>query len=174
MAPGANLGHVAVIGGCGFIGYHIVQLLLERYPASTVSVLDLRITANRVQDPRVSYHAADITDLPGLLALFAKLKPAVVIHTAAIIPDPRIPEKVIYKVNVDGTKNVIEAARGAGARALVFTSSSSVVVGESGDAYNADESLPVLVGADQPEYYSRTKVQLSLRHRGGKSELTMQ
>jgi sterol-4alpha-carboxylate 3-dehydrogenase (decarboxylating) len=173
MAPGTNLGHVAVIGGCGFVGYHIVQLLLERYPASTVSVLDLRITANRVQDPRVSYHTADITDLPGLLALFTKLKPAVVIHTAAIIPDPRIPKSVIYKVNVVGTNNVIEAARGAGVRALVFTSSSSVVVGESGDAYNADESLPVLVGADQPEYYSRTKVQLSLRHGDG-SELTTQ
>jgi sterol-4alpha-carboxylate 3-dehydrogenase (decarboxylating) len=159
MAPTANLGHVAVIGGCGFIGYHIVQLLLERYPSSTtVSVLDLRITANRVQDSRVSYHAADITDLPGLQALFAKLKPAVVIHTAAIIPDSRIPQKVIYKVNVDGTKNVVEAARGAGVRAFVFTSSSSVVVGESGDVHNADETLPVLVGEDQPEYYSRTKV----------------
>jgi sterol-4alpha-carboxylate 3-dehydrogenase (decarboxylating) len=160
MAP-TNLGHVAVTGGCGFVGYHIVRLLLERYPASTtVSVLDLRITANRVEDPRVSYHVADITDLPGLQALFAKLKPAVVIHTAAIIPDPRIPEKVIYKVNVDGTKNVVEAAREAGVRALVFTSSSSVVVGESGCAYNADESLPLLVGADQPDYYSRTKVRL--------------
>lgn len=159
MAPSANLGHVAVIGGCGFIGYHIVQLLLERYPASTtVSVLDLRLTTNRVEDPRVSYHTADITDLPSLQALFKKLKPAVVIHTAAIIPDPRIPHSVIHKVNVDGTKNVVEAARAASVRALVFTSSSSVVVDGSGVAVNADESLPLLVGADQPEYYSRTKV----------------
>lgn len=153
-----TLGHVAVIGGCGFLGFNIVKLINERYPESRISVLDVRTTINRLESKKISYHDTDITNLQALQALFASLKLDVVIHTAAILPSPTTPDAVSYNVNVNGTKNLLAASQEHGVRAFVFTSSSSVVVGDGSDVSNADESWPVLTGKDQPEYYSLTKV----------------
>lgn len=162
MAAKPTLGHVAVTGGCGFVGFNIVNLILERYPASKVAVLDVRTTVNRLDDSRVSYHNCDITDLTSLQSLFETLKLDTVIHTAGLVPISDSPQlkEVSYKVNVDGTKNLITTAQETGVKAFVFTSSSSVVVGDVWEVINADESWPVLVGKDQPEYYSTTKVQI--------------
>jgi len=60
-------------------------------------------------------------------------------------------------VNVDGTKNVLAASQEADVKAFVYTSSSSVVVGDVDNVSSADETWPVLTGTDQPEYYTRTK-----------------
>ena len=157
--PKATLGHVAVTGGCGFLGHNIVSLLLERYPDSRVSVLDIRTNLNRIDNPKVSYHNCDITELSGIRELFQKLKPVVVIHTPTTVPLTGIvSDAFMYKVNVDGTKNLLTAAQEADTKAFVFTSSSSVIVGNVTDVIRADESWPVVVGKDQPEYYSATKV----------------
>jgi sterol-4alpha-carboxylate 3-dehydrogenase (decarboxylating) len=151
-----SLGHVVVTGGCGFLGTNIVKLILEQSPESTVSALDVR-TTNRVDSEQVSYHACDITDGPAIHELFQKLRPDVVIHTAAIVLD-KATEAMVSKVNVDGTRNLIEAARDVKVKAFVYTSSSSVIIGDVNQVINADESWPLLVGKDQPEFYSRTKV----------------
>jgi sterol-4alpha-carboxylate 3-dehydrogenase (decarboxylating) len=161
MHSPTSLGHVAVIGGCGFLGYHIISLLLEQYPDSEVSALDVR-TTNRVPNESVNYHNCDITDLPALTELFKKIRPDVVIHTAGIVKlDDSITKQLVEKVNVQGTKNVLEAAKDVDVKAFVFTSSSSVVVGDVDGVVNADESWPVLTGKDQPEFYSDTKVRAS-------------
>jgi sterol-4alpha-carboxylate 3-dehydrogenase (decarboxylating) len=148
---------VAVTGGCGFLGSHIVNLILKQYPDSKVSGLDVR-TTNRVEDARVSYYNCDITDLAALTELFRKIKPDVVIHTAAIVPNKAIPDAVVLKVNVDGTKNLLIAAKDADVKAFIYTSSSSVVIGNVDEVINADESWPVVIGKDQPEFYTSTKV----------------
>ncbi|KAF2674491.1 C-3 sterol dehydrogenase/C-4 decarboxylase-like protein [Microthyrium microscopicum] len=160
MAPNnKTLGHVAIIGGCGFVGFNIVNLILERYPESKIAVLDVRTDVNRLDNSSVSYNQCDITDFSALKELFGKLKLDTVIHTAALIPmaDSANSRKISYKVNVDGTKNLLAVSQETGVKAFVFTSSSSVVVGDVWEVINADESWPVLVGKDQPEYYSTTK-----------------
>lgn len=156
-----SLGHVVVVGGCGFLGHHIVNLLVERYPESRVSVLDLRTTKNRNPSPNASYHDADITNEESLKALFEKLKPDVVIHTASPVAHG-IPKEVMYKVNVDGTRNLLRAAQESGVKAFVYTSSASVIFDNMTELVNADETYPVIAGDDQPSYYTSTKVCLSL------------
>ena len=49
--------------------------------------------------------------------------------------------ELLYQVNVEGTANVIKACREAGVARLIYTSSPSVVIGES-NIINGDESLP--------------------------------
>jgi sterol-4alpha-carboxylate 3-dehydrogenase (decarboxylating) len=49
--------------------------------------------------------------------------------------------QIFYKVNVEGTRNVIEAAKGTGVRKLIYYSSSGVVF-DGHDIVNGDESLP--------------------------------
>ncbi|KAF2088329.1 hypothetical protein K490DRAFT_40058 [Saccharata proteae CBS 121410] len=151
-----SLGHAVVTGGCGFLGHHIVKLLLQRFPDSRISVLDLRTTNNRVDSPNIEYHDGDITDADATKALFAKLRPDVVIHTAS--PHATIKNQdLMYKVNVDGTKNLLAAARENGVRAFVYTSSASVIFDNVSELVNADEKYPIIAGAGQPSYYTSTK-----------------
>ncbi|KAI9052738.1 hypothetical protein LZ554_003012 [Drepanopeziza brunnea f. sp. 'monogermtubi'] len=156
--PQRRLGNVLVIGGCGFLGHHIVNLLLTSYTAK-VSVLDLTTTRNRRPDSDgVAYYEGNITSLDSLVPIFEKAKPDVVIHTAS----PNLmgaSNDLYYKVNVEGTKCVIEACQKTGVKALVYTSSASVISDTIHDLVNADERWPVVPASAQAEYYSTTKAQ---------------
>lgn len=152
-----SLGHVVITGGCGFLGHHIVSLLLERHPSTRISVLDLRTNRNRNLSNDVSYYDTDITAPDDVNELLARLRPDVVIHTASPVFNANRPE-LMYKVNVGGTKNMLEAARGAGVKAFVYTSSASIIMDATAELVNADERWPIVTGDAQPEYYSTTKV----------------
>ncbi|KFA64430.1 hypothetical protein S40285_01022 [Stachybotrys chlorohalonatus IBT 40285] len=151
-----DLGRVVVIGGNGFLGHHIVNLALEQWTTSSVTSVDLRCERNR--NPAAGYRECDITDAPRLLSLFEDLKPDVVIHTASPAVDGgQTADELFKKVNVDGTQAVVDACRGAGVKALVYTSSASVISDNVHDLWNADERWPVIRGKQQNEYYSETK-----------------
>ncbi|KAF2400519.1 C-3 sterol dehydrogenase/C-4 decarboxylase-like protein [Trichodelitschia bisporula] len=152
-----SLGHVVVVGGCGFLGHHIVQQLSHNVE-TRVSVLDLFTNRNRIDSPRISYYDCDITNLETVREIFAKTKPDVVIHTASpVFSGPQ--NELMYRVNVVGTDNLLKAAQEYGTRAFVYTSSASAIMGPVGtDIINADERWPVVYGDAQPEYYTTTKV----------------
>ena len=155
-----NLGKAIVIGGCGFLGHHVVNLLLERY-TSEPSVIDLRCSVNRRPDSDgVNYFEADITDADKMLYIFQKVKPDVVIHTAspAVQATAKVADALFKKVNVDGTRVVVETCQKTGVKALVYTSSASILSNNKDDLINVDERWPVIRGKDQTEYYSETKV----------------
>lgn len=189
--PTIELGTVLVVGGCGFLGWHIVDQLLnfpsekdpscqlpkpaeddprfdypllsDRYPGykAKVAVVDLRTSSNRL--PGVEYHDGDITSVESMLAVFRAVKPDVVIHTASpSMLDGNKP--LLHKVNVDGTRTLLEVAGGTHGdwdgkcKAFVYTSSSSVVHDTQSDLINANEEWPYVRGKAQKEYYSETKV----------------
>lgn len=155
--PKKCFGSVLVIGGCGFLGHHIVDQLVERYDCS-ISVVDLRTSRNRrPESDGVQYFDGDITSLDALLAIFAQVKPDVVIHTASPIAVSEMPRDFLYKVNVQGTQCVIEACQQSAVKALVYTSSASVISDSVTDLINADERWPILKGAAQTDYYAETK-----------------
>ena len=154
---------VLVIGGCGFLGRHIVSQLLEP-STSKVSVLDLRTTNNRL--PGASYYDADITSPDAVRAVLEKVRPQIIIHTAspAAIQDSasaaqKKGAKALYhKVNVEGTRTLVEQAGGiGGVKAFVYTSSASVVHDGHSDLINADERWPVLRAPRQKDAYSESK-----------------
>ncbi|KAK3487362.1 3-beta hydroxysteroid dehydrogenase/isomerase family-domain-containing protein [Neurospora crassa] len=154
-----ELGSVMVIGGCGFLGHHVVRVLLRDYICS-VSVIDLRCTRNRrPESDGVQYFEADITDPARLETIFNQVKPQVVIHTAspAAQSNDSVSHALFKKVNVDGTAAIIKACQQTGVAALVYTSSASVMSDNKSDLINADERWPVIRGAQQSEYYSETK-----------------
>lgn len=162
MAPGdaratgvtKSLGHVLVTGGSGGLASQIIRLLVSRSATSKLSAIDLRAAAEPIEG--CEYHFGDLTDEAAMTKLFAELKPTVVIHTAS--PRYDLPKEILYKVNVDGTKNLVKIAQEAGVKAFVYTSSASVISDNSTDLINADEEYPLITGARQPEYYTHTKV----------------
>lgn len=95
--------------------------------------------------------AADIRDAHAVLAEIQTCKPEWIIHTAAMTDvaacenDPA----TAHTVNVDGTKNMVEAARAVGAR-LIYISTVSVFSGHEGNYAEDAEPEPVNV-------YNKTK-----------------
>ena len=110
---------ILVTGGAGVLGQRLVQGLLER--GEQVRVLDRPGT--RLADPRVDLRHGDVTDPVSLRGVFDRVK--IVFHLAAVLIAS---EPVIFdRVNVGGTRNVLNAARAAGVNHFVFVSSASVV-----------------------------------------------
>jgi len=132
---------ILVTGGAGFIGTHVTQVLLARGDDVTViddfnNRYDPRLKEARVRHllpnlPASRLVRASIVDQGHLEALCAREQFAAVIHLAAWASvQPSIVNPQIYTtVNVDGTVNVLEAARKSGVERIVFASSSSVYGG---------------------------------------------
>jgi dTDP-4-dehydrorhamnose reductase len=128
---------VLITGASGLFGYALTQVFVTKHIVFPIT------------------HAmADTTNAVAIRELFAKLEPEIVIHTAAI-PDLDICEAdpaLAFSVNVEGTRNVVEAAREIGA-AVAFISSDSVFDGKKTTPYvETDAANPGTV-------YGRTKVQ---------------
>jgi sterol-4alpha-carboxylate 3-dehydrogenase (decarboxylating) len=163
------LGSVLVIGGCGFLGHHVVNMILRDWVTSHIAVVDLTTTRNRrPESDGVEYIDADITDADNLLKIFGRIQPDVVIHTASPAPhatavNANSLKALFRKVNVEGTRAVVAAAQQAGVSALVYTSSASIISDNKSDLINASELFPVIRGKAQPEYYSETKVTYATR-----------
>ncbi|KAI8588511.1 3-beta hydroxysteroid dehydrogenase/isomerase family-domain-containing protein [Geranomyces variabilis] len=131
----AEQDHYLVVGGGGFLGKRIAELLLDLAPRPLVTILDLRRTFS---DPRLTdFIEGDITD-PVAVSSACKGK-TVVIHTAAVIEGFPVP--VYWKVNYEGTRNIINACREHSVRALVYTSSASVTYNGQ-DLRNGTEADP--------------------------------
>ena len=155
--PSRSFGSVLVVGGCGFLGHHIVSQLLEGYDAK-VSIIDLRTELNRF--PSANYYDADITSESAVRSVLAEVKPTVIIHTASpnFVSDEGKNKALYKKVNVNGTQNLIDRAGEIGCvKAFVYTSSSSVIHDSISPLINADERWPTLRAPLQREYYSETK-----------------
>jgi UDP-glucose 4-epimerase len=129
---------VLVTGGSGFIGSHLVRALLAR--GDQVRVLDNLSTGNR---RNLSGLEDDIEVVEGELRSYERVHHAMreielVFHEGALPSVPRSVQDPLTTsaVNVEGTLNVLLAARDHGARRVVFASSSSV--------YGRQETLPLV------------------------------
>lgn len=111
---------ILVTGATGCVGANIVEALLKR--GYTVRALRRETSSLRALsglEPELV--TGDITDLPSLRAAMAGC--GGVFHAAAISQYWRNEAATIYAVNVEGTRNVLRAARETGVRRIVFTSS---------------------------------------------------
>jgi UDP-glucose 4-epimerase len=122
-----------VTGGAGFIGSHVVERLLADQPAATVRVFDNFSTGATGNLPfaasageRLEIVRGDIRDLAAVERVVQGAE--VIFHQAAMRSVPRSVADPLgaNDNNVAGTLHVLEAARRAGVRRVVYASSSSV------------------------------------------------
>src|SRR3954454_8148037 len=136
-----------VTGGAGFIGSNLVDALLER--GADVTVTDTLSTARESNLEQAlgngaRLERADIRDGDAMRELVAREQPQTVFHLAAQIDvrksvaDPGFDART----NIEGTVNMLEAAREAGVKRFVNTSSGGAVYGEQSALPTPEDRLP--------------------------------
>ncbi|MCJ1380901.1 erg26, C-3 sterol dehydrogenase [Xylographa soralifera] len=119
-----ELGTVLVVGGCGFLGYHIVRALLDCKACSSVDVISRNPTKNII--PEATYHACDVSSSNDLLPLLAKIRPHIIITTAA----PLSTSTYIRDFTSTATETLLACARSTSTvRHFIYCSSSSAIAG---------------------------------------------
>ncbi len=144
-----------VTGGAGFIGSHLIERLLadghEVVALDNLAVGRIGNLATALQNPKCTFEVVDIRDREALAGYFDGVQ--IVYHLAAladIVPSIERPAEY-FTSNVDGTFNVVEAARAAGVRRFVYAASSSCY--GIPDVYPTPEDAPI-----RPQYpYALTK-----------------
>jgi UDP-glucose 4-epimerase len=128
---------IAITGGCGFIGSHIVDLVALCNPEKIIVIDDLSAgTTTTYLEPYleaglVEFHQKDIRDKVSMQQLLASTP--IVFHLAA---QPSVPFSVNnpyddFMINVVGTQNILEAIRDHENSLLVFAASGGTIYGEA-------------------------------------------
>ncbi len=155
-----------VTGGAGFIGSNIVEALLKK--GDTVRVLD-NFSSGKLEN--IAAFRNDIDLINGDIRDYWTTVRAMegidyVLHQAALPSVPRSVDNPLTSnvVNIDGTLNVLEAARHSNVKKLVMASSSSVY-GESEELPKHEKMVPsplspYAITKLTDEYYCRVYWQL--------------
>ncbi|MET0295832.1 MAG: SDR family oxidoreductase [Microbacterium sp.] len=111
---------VLATGGAGFLGSHVADALVRHPSVELVVAGDVRPPAHPIDG--VVYDLADVTSHDGLAPLLERHRIDVVVHLAAIV-NPGRDHALEYRVDVDGTRHVLDACLAAGVRRIVVSSS---------------------------------------------------
>ena len=136
-----------VIGGSGLLGYKVAKM------ASNEHETFLTYNYRSIQVEGCTALKLDKCDRKAVFELLEKIKPDVVIDTAALhnVDYCETHPEEAWKVNVEGTRNVAEACKKIGAK-IIFISTDYVFDGTKG--YYTEEDTP-----NPLSYYAKTKLE---------------
>ena len=137
---------VLITGSAGLLGMKLENIFKEN--GHIVYGID---SANKTDNNNHFY--LDIIHKQKIENLFKKIKPDIILHTAAYtdVDGCEKDKKVAYSINVIGTKNLAESAEGIGAK-FVYVSTDYVFNGEKGLYKENDATDPI-------DYYGLTKLE---------------
>lgn len=145
---------VVVTGGAGFIGSHIVEYWLNQN--AEVHVIDNLRTGfieNVKLFPQVKFHLGSVTERD---LVFEVLKDTTYVHHLAALVS--VPESVLkpdecYDINVNGTINILDAAKEFGIKKVVLSSSAAIY----GD--NSESPKKISMKPEPKTPYATTKLE---------------
>lgn len=130
---------VLVTGGEGFLGRSVVRRL-ARGGAPVLST-DLHQTSELPEGAR--FEQMDVTDVSVVGEVFSSFRPEVVVHLASIVnPGEGTTPEIEFEVDVNGSRNVLDACLEHGVE--------RVVVSSSGAAYGYHADNPAWITEDWP------------------------
>lgn len=110
-----------ITGGTGFLGVHLTRRALK--DGFSVTLLDIAPLDAKDLKGKVTVIRADVRDKKTMIT--ALKDQSYIVHAAAALPIQKT-KQAIYSTNIDGTKNVLEAAYKNKAKRLVFISSTAL------------------------------------------------
>lgn len=158
-----NSKKILVTGATGLVGTHVLLYLLEKgadvcalcRPSSNKEIVR-RVFAHYGKEQlfdAVEWRNAELLDVESVSAAMTDI--SVVYHTASMVSFNSCEHDLLWRVNIDGTVNVISAAMNSGVEAFCHVSSIGAV-GHTSDGSPIDESTPFQPDADR-SVYSQSK-----------------
>lgn len=145
------MSRVLITGGGGFLGSHVAAALVSRDDVEIVVAADVRHGPAR---SGVVEESVDVTDSGALAPVLRTHRIDTVVHLAAIV-NPGRDVALEYRVDVDGTANVLAACVETGVRRIVVSSSGAAYGYHPDNPEWIDESAPLRGNDEFP--YSRHK-----------------
>jgi len=141
---GSRFRSVLITGADGYLGRQVTSALAaDPGPLTTIVASDLRKVPPERQLAKVDYLAADICS-PGMAQAFEKYAVDVVVHLAAVVtPEKKSDRELEYRVDVQGTANVLQAAVQTGVKKIIYTSSGAAYGYHADNAAWLDENDPL-------------------------------
>ncbi|MFN3966203.1 MAG: NAD-dependent epimerase/dehydratase family protein [Endomicrobiia bacterium] len=138
---------LVITGGAGFVGLHLCRQLNSKF--EKITVIDIVPISYEEYPENIEYLNIDVRDFDALNNAFKDVD--YVIHSAVAAMPFRTP-KEIFDININGTRNVLEAGLRNNVKCVIFLS--SMVVYGMTDKSPIPETAP-LVGTDA---YSKSKI----------------
>ena len=144
--------NILITGGGGFLGQRVARELLargetvnamgQRGPIKRITLMDISEPANRVVDPRVNFISGEVSN-HGAIAEALGMETDGVFHLAAVVSGQAESDfELGMRVNLDGTRVVLEACRKAGNRPRLLFASSIAVFGTPLPEVITDSTTP--------------------------------
>jgi len=120
--------NILIVGGCGYIGRQIVDILINKKKYKIFVIDNLSTTNKNYLNNKINFFKLDITDKSKLTTYFKINKIDDVIHLAAkcIIPEGERFKTKYYKNNVIGTKNLVNICLKNKIKNFIFSSTCAV------------------------------------------------
>ena len=134
-----------ITGASGLYGSKLAELAIARnFEVYSCDVQELPVCGNFVK--------FDVSNKEMVNTAFNRVKPDVVVHAASLtdVDKCELNKELTWKINVEGTKNIVEAAQRVGSF-LVYISSDYVFNGEKGNYKESDKPDPI-------NYYGLSKL----------------
>ncbi len=147
---------IAITGISGYLGTQIFSYLHNDTETEMIIGIDLKTP--RLLLPKLIFHRMDVRD-PRLSETLITYRPDIMIHLAFIVDFIRDFSKM-HDININGTKNVLNACKKADIKRIIVTSSTT--------AYGAHPDNPPLLTEESPlrgnvnYLYARDKVEMDL------------
>ena len=127
---------ILVVGGSGVIGFNLIKDLKNTN--------DVSYTFFNNKISKSNGYQLDITNKEDTINLIGKIKPDVIIHTAALtnVDKCETEKQLANLINVEGTKNIVEGAKKIKSK-IVFVSTSAVFSGNKKENHEDDSLDPI-------------------------------
>lgn len=168
MGDGGEKFTCLVTGACGFSGSYMVDILLKK--GYNVIATDREDAPRRWLNPEVKFIPSDLTDIKSLEKVMDSVD--VIFHPAAVF-NYSAPLELLMKVNVNGTKNLLDVAVQKGVRKVVIWSTAGVYDVSKSEGIPITEEGPI--GPSNNYEYSKLKQEeLAMEyHAAGKINITV-
>lgn len=148
-----KLSSVLVVGGSGFVGFHITRYFARKPVWTSISVLSRYPPRTSLEG--VSYYTGDISNAAQIQKCISEINPTVIIH-AACPPATSASAKVYHQVIVNGTRTLLEVALNTvSIKAFIYTSSATMAAGST--HIDLDETTPLADTDSSSHPYAKCK-----------------
>jgi len=153
---------VAITGATGLLGSE----LAKKFTEESIECVGLIRPSTRSHNSLIEYREGDLLDVPSLMNAFKGA--SAVIHTAAVVSFNPNRNKEIYAVNVEGTKNVVDACLALKIPHLIHVSSVAAL-GREKNLVEIDENAKWVDGPLNTDY-AKSKYEAELEVYRGQEE----